>query len=200
MIVVGTIYAGIATPTEAASLGVLAVLLLTIIKKRFSFKMLNSALLATAVTNAMLMMIIIAAALLNFAFGLVGFSKTLETYVLGLDLSPVSIILIIVVIYLVLGTFLEGLSLTVLTVPVLAPIVFALGYDPVWFGVLVVLVTEAGLITPPVGMNCYIVQAARGKGAGPLQDVFVGVAPYVSALLIMIGLIIIFPQIPLWYR
>lgn len=198
LVVVGSIYAGIATPTEAASLGVLATLGMGIAKRRMSFKILNEALFATAKTNAILMIIIIFAALLNFALGLIGFSRMLESFVLGMDISAYAIILMIVLIYLILGCFLEGLSLTVLTVPVLAPIVAQLGFDPVWFGVMVILVTEAGLITPPVGMNCYVVQASRGRGS--LMDVFIGVSPYLIAILVLVAMIIIWPGIVFWYR
>jgi len=198
LVVVGSIYAGVATPTEAAALGVVATLLLAASRRRLSVRMLNQALLSTAKINAILMVIIIFAALLNFALGMVGFSRQLESLVLGMDMGATSIILAIVTIYLVLGCFLEGLSLTVLTVPVLTPIVVKLGFDPVWFGIMVVLVTEAGLITPPVGMNCYVVQATRGRGA--LTDVFVGVAPYLLALLALVGIIIAWPGVVLWYR
>ncbi|MBV7483812.1 TRAP transporter large permease [Bordetella sp. BOR01] len=198
LVVVGSIYAGIATPTEAAALGVIATLVLGLARGRMSFRILNSALLATAKTNAILMIIIIFAALLNFALGLIGFSRLLESFVLGLELSTYSIVLLVVLIYLILGCFLEGLSLTVLTVPVLAPIMAKLGFDPVWFGIMVILVTEAGLITPPVGMNCYVVQATRGRGS--LMDVFIGVSPYLLALLTLVGIIIVWPEVALWYR
>lgn len=198
LVVVGSIYAGIATPTEAAALGVIATLALGLARRKMSFKILNSALLATAKTNAILMIIIIFAALLNFALGMIGFSRLLESFVLGLDLSPYAIVLLVVLIYLILGCFLEGLSLTVLTVPVLAPIMVKLGFDPVWFGIMVILVTEAGLITPPVGMNCYVVQATRGRGS--LMDVFIGVSPYLLALLTLVGIIIVWPEVALWYR
>ncbi len=198
LVVVGSIYAGIATPTEAAALGVLVALIMGLFKRRLTVKTLNDALFATARTNAILMIIIIFAALLNFALGLIGFSRMLEAFILGLDVSVYAIILMIMLIYLVLGCFLEGLSLTVLTVPVLAPIIAQLGFDPVWFGVMVILVTEAGLITPPVGMNCYVVQASRGRGT--LVDVFVGVSPYLIAILVLVGLIVIWPGIALWYR
>lgn len=198
LVVVGSIYAGIATPTEAAALGVIATLALALAKRRMSLKTFNSALLATAKTNAILMIIIIFAALLNFALGMIGFSRLLESFVLGLDISTYAIVLLVVLIYLILGCFLEGLSLTVLTVPVLAPIMAKLGFDPVWFGIMVILATEAGLITPPVGMNCYVVQATRGRGS--LVDVFIGVTPYLVALLTLVGIIIVWPEVVLWYR
>ena len=197
-VVVGSIYAGIATPTEAAALGVLSTLVLALIRGRMSLAVLNSALFATAKTNAILIIIIVFAALLNFALGLIGFSRALDGFITNLDLSKYELILVVVLIYLVLGCFLEGLSLTVLTVPVLAPIMAKAGFDPVWFGIMVILVSEAGLITPPVGMNCYVVQAARGRGS--LVDVFIGVSPYLIALLVLVGLIIVWPGIVLWYR
>lgn len=199
LVVVGSIYAGIATPTEAAALGVVATLLLALAKGRMSLKILNSALFATAKTNAILMIIIVFAALLNFALGLIGFSRILDEFVQNMNLGKYELILIVVMIYLVLGCFLEGLSLTVLTVPVLAPIMVNAGFDPVWFGIMVILVTEAGLITPPVGMNCYVVQASRG-GKGSLMDVFVGVSPYLIALLTLVGILIVWPEVALWYR
>lgn len=198
IVVVGSIYAGIATPTEAAALGVLATLVLALVKRRMSIAVLNSALFATAKTNAILIIIIIFAALLNFALGLIGFSRALDGFIANLDMGKYELILLVVLIYLVLGCFLEGLSLTVLTVPVLAPIMAKAGFDPVWFGIMVILVSEAGLITPPVGMNCYVVQAARGRGA--LVDVFIGVAPYLIALLALVAMIIVWPGIVLWYR
>ncbi|VFR53024.1 TRAP dicarboxylate transporter, DctM subunit, unknown substrate 7 [plant metagenome] len=197
-VVVGSIYAGIATPTEAAALGVLATLLLALVKRRMSIAVLNSALFATAKTNAILIIIIVFAALLNFALGLIGFSRALDGFIVNLDLGKYELILLVVLIYLVLGCFLEGLSLTVLTVPVLAPIMAKAGFDPVWFGIMVILVTEAGLITPPVGMNCYVVQAARGRGS--LVDVFIGVSPYLISLLVLVGIIIAWPGVVLWYR
>ncbi|VFR74054.1 TRAP dicarboxylate transporter, DctM subunit, unknown substrate 7 [plant metagenome] len=197
-VVVGSIYAGLATPTEAAALGVLATLVLALVKGRMSFAVLNSALFATAKTNAILIIIIVFAALLNFALGLIGFSRALDGFIMNLDLGKYELILLVVLIYLVLGCFLEGLSLTVLTVPVLAPIMAKAGFDPVWFGIMVILVTEAGLITPPVGMNCYVVQAARGRGS--LVDVFIGVSPYLISLLVLVGIIIAWPGVVLWYR
>jgi len=199
LVVVGSIYAGIATPTEAAALGVVATLLLALAKGRMSLKILHGALFATAKTNAILMIIIVFAALLNFALGLIGFSRLLDAFVQGLSLGKYELILIVVLIYLVLGCFLEGLSLTVLTVPVLAPIMAGAGFDPVWFGIMVILATEAGMITPPVGMNCYVVQASRG-GQGSLMDVFVGVSPYLIALLALVAILIAWPGVALWYR
>lgn len=196
LVVVGSIYAGLATPTEAAALGVLASLLLAAAYRRLSMKLINESLLATMRTTAMLLLIMIAAAFLNFAIGFMGFTKAVEDAIVNSNLGPYTVIAWIIVAYLVLGCFLDGLSMTVLTVPILAPAVVKLGFDPIWFGIIVILSTEMGLLTPPVGMNCYVVQGVRGKGS--ITDVFIGVTPYALVLLLFIVLLIIFPQIALW--
>lgn len=196
--VVGSIYAGIATPTEAASLGVLAALLMAVAMQRFSFAMLVASMLATARTTGMLMLIIIAAGFLNFGLGFMGFSDYLRNSAVELELPPYLVMLSILILYIILGMFLEGLSITVLTVPVLAPIIVLLGYDPVWFGIFVVVATEVGMITPPVGMGCFVIQGIRNRGS--LADVFIGVTPYLAALLLFLIVIVFIPQIVVWYR
>lgn len=196
--VVGSIYAGLATPTEAASLGVLAALIMAVVMRRFSFAMLRASMLATTRTTGMLLLIMIAAGFLNFGLGFLGFSDVLRGFVSSLDVPPYVIMLAILVLYLILGIFLEGLSMTVLTVPVLAPVVVLMGYDPIWFGVFVVIATEVGMITPPVGMGCFVIQGIRNRGS--LSDVFIGVLPYLAGLLVFLLLLVFFPQIALWYR
>ena len=195
-VVVGSIYAGLATPTEAAALGVLAALMLAAGRRQLTLAILNDALVASLRTTAMLMLILIAANFLNFVLGFMGASRALEAWVLGLDASPYMILAAILLFYLVLGCFLDGLSMMVLTVPVLTPIMISLGFDPIWFGIIVIMAVEAGLITPPVGMNCYVVQGARGRG--DIADVFVGVLPYLFVLILMVALIVIFPGIATW--
>lgn len=196
LIVVGSIYAGLATPTEAAALGVMAAMVLAASRGCLSLPVLNDALIASLQTTAMLLLILIAANFLNFVLGFLGASRALESWILGLDASPYLILAAILSFYLVLGCFLDGLSMMVLTVPVLAPIMISLGFDPIWFGIIVILAVEAGLITPPVGMNCYVVQGVRARG--DISDVFVGVVPYLFTLIIMVVLIIVFPQIVTW--
>ena len=196
LVVVGSIYAGIATPTEAAALGVLAALGIAAFDRALSFPMLHRAFEGTMKTTAMLMLILLAAFFLNFGIASVGFVNALNDFVTHLGWGPVGTMAAVVAFYLALGCVLDGLSLTVLTVPVLTPVVVNLGYDPVWFGVIVMLVTEAGLITPPIGMNCYVVQGVRG--AGRLDDVFIGVLPFLGAMLAVIALLIAFPGIALW--
>lgn len=196
LVVVGSIYAGLATPTEAAALGVVAALMLAAARGRLSLAVLNDALVSSLRTTAMLLLILIAANFLNFVLGFLGVSRTLESWVLGLDASPYVILAVIICFYLILGCFLDGLSMMVLTVPVLAPIMTSLGFDPIWFGIIVILAVEAGLITPPMGINCYVVQGVRGRG--DIVDVFIGVSPYLVSLLFMVLLLVLFPQLATW--
>jgi C4-dicarboxylate transporter DctM subunit len=196
LVVVGSIYAGIATPTEAAALGVLASVLLAAAYRQLTIGLLNESILATMRTTSMLILIMIAASFLNFAIGFMGFTKAVEDAIVNSNLGPYTVIAWIIVAYLVLGCFLDGLSMTVLTVPILAPAIVKLGFDPIWFGIIVILSTEMGLLTPPVGMNCYVVQGVRGRGS--ITDVFAGVIPYAAVLMLFIVLLIVFPQIALW--
>lgn len=196
LIVVGSIYAGIATATEAAALGVVTSLILAAIYRKLTVHLLNECILSTMRTTAMLLLIFIAASFLHFALGFVGFVGVVQSAFENSGLGPYGTIALIVACYFVLGCFLDGLSMTVLTVPILAPVVAAQGFDLVWFGILVVLATEMGLLTPPVGMNCYVVQGVRKSGS--LTDVFVGVSPFLIAILLFICAIIVFPEIVLW--
>jgi tripartite ATP-independent transporter DctM subunit len=194
--VVGSIYVGIATPTEAAALGVTTTAILVATKRRLTFGLINASLLNTARITAMLMLILVAASFLNFTLSFIGFGRQLESFIIGHDWPPYTVIFGIVVFYVFLGTFLDAMPMMILTAPTLTPIVVQLGFDPVWFGIIVVLVSEIGLITPPMGMNCYVVQGVRGSGA--LHDVFIGVSPFILALLAVLGALIAFPQIALW--
>ena len=196
LVVVGSIYAGIATPTEAASLGVLAALGLAALRKRLDGAMLMAALESTMRTTAMVMLIVLAAFFLNFVMVAVGLTGALTDAMRGLDLPPVTVMLIIIAIYLVLGCFMETLSLMVATTPIVVPVVVALGYDTVWFGVLFMLLIEAALITPPIGVNLFVVQSVRG--GGPIRDVMVGALPFLVAMIVMMLLLLAFPGLALW--
>jgi len=195
-IVVLTIYAGIATPTEAAAFGVVASLVLTFIRGRLSAEMLKSALEGTMRTTAMVVAIIVTALLLNFVLTFLGISAAIVDSVTGLDLDPVTFMLTIVAFYLVLGCFMEGFSIMLITVPIIAPLVVAMGYDTVWFGIILTLLLEAALITPPIGVNLYVVQGVR-KGGG-IMDVIVGATPFVGIIFLMILLLMALPGIALW--
>ena len=193
VVVMGAIYGGWATPTEAAALGVILAFFLAAANRALSFSMLHAAFVATMKTSAMLLFIITAAFFLNFIVGLLGVPQAMSRAVTSLGLNPTQMILILVLFYLVMGCFLETLSMMVGTIPVVMPVILHLGIDPVWFGIFLVIMMELALITPPVGMNLYVVQSVRGRGE--LADVYRGILPFVAAMLMMIGLIIIWPQI-----
>jgi len=196
MLVVGSIYAGVATPTEAASLGVLGALGLAALAGRLSFSMLREAFEGTMRSTAMLMLIVMAAYFLNFVISAIGLTTQLTDFIQGLGLPRPAMLLAVIVFYVVLGCFMETLSMMITTIPIIAPVMFALGFDPVWFGILVILLIETALVTPPVGINLFVVQNLRASGS--LNDVIIGTAPFVLALFAMILLISVAPDVALW--
>jgi tripartite ATP-independent transporter DctM subunit len=196
-VVVGSIYAGIATPTEAASVGVMFALLLAGWRRMLSVQMLKEAFEGTMRTTAMIMLIILAAVFLNFVLGFMGVTQDILDAIEALGLTPTETMIIIIVFYLILGMFMETLSMLLTTVPIVFPIIERLGYDPVWFGILVTVLMEAALITPPIGVNLYVVQGVRTNG-GPFNDVAYGAIPFVFMMLVLLTLLMVFPQIALY--
>ena len=195
-VIIGTIYKGWATPTEAAAVGVAGALAIAAAVGGVSRRMLAESLLGTVKITSMIMLVVIGASFLNFTLASAGLGGELRAFLDGLGLTPLSTILVIVAIYVVLGFFIETLSLMVVTIPIIVPVVIELGYDPIWFGILMIVLIEMALITPPVGLNLYVVQGAR-KG-GSMSEVMVGAVPYVLVMLAMAGLLIAFPQIALF--
>lgn len=195
-VVVGSIYAGVATPTEAAALGVMAALGLAAWNKALTPAMLKRAIEGTMRTTAMIMLIILAAIFLNFILGALGVTQALAEFVTGLGLTPMQTMIMIVAFYIVLGCFMETLSMLLTTAPLITPIVIALGFDPVWFGILLMVLLETALITPPIGINLYVVQGIRKSGS--MNDVMIGILPFVVAMFAMIGLLLAWPQMALW--
>lgn len=195
-LVVGSIYAGLATPTEAAALGVVGALVLAAFSRKLSLRMLRDALEGTMKSTAMIMLIVIAAGFLNFVMSATGLTDTLTKSIGGLGLSPAMMILVVVLFYVVLGCFMETLSMMIVTIPIVAPVMIALGFDPIWLGILIILMVETALITPPVGMNLFVVHSIR-KG-GSMNAVIVGSLPFVAALFLMVALLAVFPDIALW--
>ena len=196
VVVVGSIYAGVATPTEAASLGVVAALALAWMKGRLSIAMLREAIEGTMKSTAMVMLIILAAYFLNFVISAIGLTTALTNFIEGLGLTPVMMLLAVILFYVVLGCFMETLSMMITTIPIIAPVMFKLGYDPVWFGIMVIVLIETALVTPPVGLNLFVVQNLRKSGS--LNDVIVGALPFVAALFALLALLAIFPGLALW--
>lgn len=147
-------------------------------------------------TTAMIMAILVGAYFLNWVLSSTGLAAEVNSYVTEVGLSPMQTLIVIVLFYLVLGMFMETLSMMIATVPIITPVIVQLGFDPVWFGILIMLLIETAMITPPVGINLYVVQGVRGRGQ--LHDVMFGAAPFVVGLLVMIVLLILFPQIALF--
>jgi len=196
LVVVGSIYAGLATPTEAASLGVVAALALAAAYRRLSFAMLKEVMENTMRTTAMVMMIIVAAYFLNFIISAIGLTTMLTDYIAGLGLSKFEMLVAIVVFYLILGCFMETLSMMITTIPIVAPVMFGLGFDPIWFGIIIIILIEMALITPPVGLNLFVVQSLRKHGT--LNDVIAGSVPFVAIMILLILTLTLFPELALW--
>ena len=198
--VVGSIYGGVATPTEAASIGVVMALVIAALFKTLSFGMLRDAFEGTMRTTAMIMIIVFAAIFLNVVLGFMGVTQAMLNFIRDLGLTPVETILLLVLFYLLIGMFMETLSMMLTTVPVVFPIVMALNvpeFSDVWFGILITVLMEAALITPPIGVNLYVVQGIRTRG-GEFNDVAKGAIPFVFAMLAMIFLLIWQPSLATW--
>ncbi|MBI2202637.1 MAG: TRAP transporter large permease [Candidatus Rokubacteria bacterium] len=196
VIVIGSIYAGLATATESAALGVIAALLLAAVRGRLGLTVMRVVLEGTMRTTGMIMAILIAAYFLNFVMTSIGLAKQVNSFITELGLSPGQMLFAVIVFYVVLGMFMETLSMMVATVPIITPVVIAAGFDPVWFGIIIILLVETAMITPPVGINLFVVQGVRPRGQ--IIDVIAGAAPFVLTLFVMIAVISFFPQVALW--
>jgi C4-dicarboxylate transporter DctM subunit len=196
-VVMGSIYLGIATPTESAALGVMAALVFAWREGKLSAEFFDQCFRQTAKTTGMILLIITAAFMLNVTLALGGVAQTMTEWVSSFGLSATGLLLALIIFYLFLGMFMDVLSMQVLTIPVALPIVVAVGVDPIWFGIFIVLMCELGMITPPVGMNLYVVQGVR-KDGGPFTDVIYGAIPYALMMVLFTVLLIAFPEIVLW--
>jgi C4-dicarboxylate transporter DctM subunit len=194
--VIGSIYAGLATATESAALGVIAALGVAAWHRSLTLRMLLHAFEGTMRTTAMIMAILIAAYFLNFVISSIGLTAQVNRFVTGLGLSSTELLIAVIVFYLMLGCFMETLSMMVATVPIVAPIMVKAGYDPIWFGVLIIILMETAMITPPVGINLYVVQGLRSRGR--IDDVIIGAAPFVITMLVMIAILSYWPSLALW--
>ena len=196
IVVIGSIYAGWATPTESAALGVLAALGLAAWRRRLNLSIMRAAIEGTMRSTAMIMAILVAAYFLNFVITAIGLTAKVNAMVTGLGWTPMETLVGVIAFYVVLGMFMETLSMMVATVPIITPVIVSLGFDPVWFGVIIILLIETAMITPPVGINLFVVQGVRARG--PIHDVMIGAAPFVITLVVMITLLILFPDIAMW--
>lgn len=196
MIVIGAIFFGIATATESAAVGIVGALALTAWRRRLTLAMLRDVCEATVRTTAMVVAILVGAFFLNVVIQTIGLTQQLSRLITAYQLSPVQVLSAVIVLYLVLGTFMEELSMMIATIPITTPLILHAGYDPVWYGILIVLLIQTAMVTPPFGINLFVIHGIRGRGT--LTDVERGAAPFVIALLLMIGLICAFPDIVMW--
>ena len=195
IIVLGSIYAGIATPTESAVLGVVGSLALTLATGTFSWKMFNDSVMGAVRTNTMIGLILAGAAFLTTAMGFSGLPRIFADWVNSLGLSQVGLIMALTLVYIVLGCLIDGISMVVLTAAVVLPAVKAAGIDLVWFGIFVVLVVEMAQITPPVGFNLFVIQGLTGR---PLGYIALAALPFFFAMLGMVAIMVIFPDLATW--
>jgi len=193
---IGGIYIGAFTPVEASGVGAGLVVLLALITGRLSWQGFVQAVGDTVRTSAMLYMIVVGANVLNPFLALTDVPQALGDLLGATGLGPYGTLAIILLSYVVLGMFLDGLAMLVVTVPIYYPVILALGFDPIWFGVIAVIVIEMGMITPPVGLNVFVVRGVAENVA--LKTVFAGVTPFLIAMIVTLFLIILFPQIALW--
>lgn len=197
LVVMGSIYLGIATPTELAALGVVTALIIVGLGGHFSVGFFSRCFVQTARTTGMVLLIVLAAFVLNVTLSLTGVAQTTTTWVTSLGLSATQLLLVLIVFYILLGMFMDVLSMMVLTVPIAVPVVVAMGIDPVWFGIFIIIMCELGMITPPVGMNLYVVHGVR-QDDGPFSDLIRGAFPYVIMMVLFVLLLIWFPGIVTW--
>jgi len=195
-IIMGSNYSGWATVTESAALAVVAALPIAAMYGRLTLRMLHDCFCATASLTAMSLLILAVAFYLNFVLGLMGVTPALGAFVAGIGASQLELILALTVFYLLLGVFFETLPMLVGTVPIVFPVIIAAGIDPVWFGVFIVLMCEISLISPPVGMTLYVIQAVRKEGT--IAQVFAGTVPFFIAMIVMTALLIAFPGMATW--
>jgi C4-dicarboxylate transporter DctM subunit len=204
-IVLGTIYLGVATPTEAAAFGVVASFIIAALNRQVTRHMLRQVVVTTVRTSSMIMLIVTSAFILSFALAILGVPAQLTQLVSGLQLTPVTFVLILVVFFMILGTFMEALSMMVTTMPILVPVLKSMGVDLVWFGIIMVILLEAALVSPPEGLNLYIIQGIRksvseqaGLKVGTMMDLWIGILPFMAGMAICIALLLMFPDIALW--
>jgi|SRR5680860_11368 len=190
--IIGSIYGGFATPTEAASIGIIGALLISIWRKMLTKRIFIDSLLAATKTSCMIGFIIICAASLSIAVGFADLPRALAGWVNSLNLSSVLLIVVLTVFYLILGCFLEGISILVLTTPVVLPMIMAVGIDPIWFGIYAVIVIEVAQITPPLGFNLIVLKSLTGRS---IYEITLATLPFLAILLLAIVLIVIFPEI-----
>ena len=194
--VMGGLFAGIFTPTEAAAIGAFGTLLIAVAGRRLSWKGFTQSLVETTRVTCMILVIVAGATVFGHFLAVTRIPYDVGAWVLGLQMPPWAVMGMIILIYLFLGCLMDSLAMIMLTIPIFFPVITSLGFDPIWFGVIIVLVTGMGVITPPVGINVYVVAGVARDV--PLQVIFRGAVRLLAAQIVTAALLILFPQIALW--
>ena len=193
--VIGSIYTGLATATEAASLGVVGALILSYFQKSLSLKTFKESLLGATKTSCMIAFILAGSTFLSLAMGFTGLPRNLAIWIEGMQLSPYLLIFVLMIFYIILGMFLDGISAVVLTMAIIEPMIRQAGFDMIWFGIFLVVVVEMAQITPPVGFNLFVLQGMANKDMGYIAR---SAFPLFLLMILAVIMIIIFPEIALW--
>lgn len=195
LLVVGGLYVGVFTPSEAGAIGAFGAFVIGLIMRRLTFSKVITAVKESLRLTTFVALLIVGAQIFNLFLGVAGFQSRFAAWIIELALPPLVILILVIVIYIILGMFLDIMAIFLLTIPALAPVMASLGFNLVWFGVITILLAQIGFLTPPVGMCSYIV---HGTSKVPLQDVFIGIVPFAIVMIAVIGILIIFPQIVLF--
>jgi tripartite ATP-independent transporter DctM subunit len=195
MFVLGTIYAGLATPTEAAALGCIAVIVLCKMFGSMTWKIFNDSLQNTVIVVGNILFIVLAAYLFSYAISYAGIGESITQWVISLKLNKFEFFVAVFILYTILGCLVESVGMIVITVPLLFPLLPQFGIDPVWFGIILVVFVELGQISPPIGINLYVVQA---MWSGKLSDVVLGTIPFHLIMLVLLIMLVAWPEIALW--
>ncbi|MCF8032540.1 MAG: TRAP transporter large permease [Desulfarculaceae bacterium] len=196
MLVMGGLFAGVFTPTEAGAVGAAAVCLVALVRRQLTWPGFVKSIYETLRTSCMVLLLVAGAVVFGHFLAVTRITFDVAEWVAGLNMPDFAVVAMIVLVYLLGGCFIDALALIMLTIPIFYPIIMDLGYDPVWFGVIIVLVTQMGVITPPVGINVYVVNGIAKDV--PLEKIFKGALPFLIALIVGTGFIVLFPQIALW--
>lgn len=194
--VLGSMYAGIATPTEAAAIGALAAYALCLSRRKIDMTGLFAVALDTARVTAMLLLIVVGAAIFSWVFDYIRLPREVVALITDAQLDPLVVMALMTLVYLVLGMFIESIAMMLMTLPVTFPIAMALGLDPIWFGIFLVLMIEVGLITPPLGMVLFVLSSMSGKVT--FVQIATGVLPFVAVMMLFLAILYMFPEIVLW--
>ena len=193
--VIGSIYTGIATATEAASLGVVGALILSYFQKSLNLDTFKSSLLGATKTSCMIAFILAGSTFLSLAMGFTGLPRNLAVWIQSMDLSPYVLIFVLMIFYIILGMFLDGISAVVLTMAIIEPMIRQAGFDMIWFGIFLVIVVEMAQITPPVGFNLFVLQGMANKDMGYIAK---SAFPLFLLMVLAVILVVVFPEIALW--